>query len=105
MHNRQNSPLPALLSVVFCFVYGCGESTETKPTKITLKLGGENCEFYLGAVEDALKNITGIQMVDLNSQKGQAFVTTNGTVEPKKIAEAVDALSGEGWDCEAKVSG
>lgn len=82
---------------------GCGETTETNPTKVTLKLGGENCEFYLGAVEEALKKVKGVQAVDLQSQKGQALVSTDGTPNVGQVVNAVDSLSGDGWNCEAKV--
>ena len=103
MHNRSYFALVILIGVAIFSMQGCGETTETNPTQLTLKLGGENCEFYLGAVEEALKKVKGVQTVDLQSQKGQALVTTDGTVKPKNVAEAVEALSGEGWNCEAEI--
>lgn len=92
-----------VLGMAMIVGWGCGESHEESrlPTKVTLTLGGENCEFYLGAVEEALKKVQGVQTVDLKSQKGQALVITDGTVKPKQIAQAVEVLSGEGWNCEA----
>ncbi len=103
MHNRPCFALLVLLGLAMISTQGCGESTETNPTKMTLKLGGENCEFYLGAVEEALKKVKGVQAVDLQSQKGQALVTTDGSVKYQTVAEMVNALSGEGWNCEAEI--
>ena len=103
MHNRPYFALVILLGVTIFSMQGCGETTETNPTKMTLKLGGENCEFYLGAVEETLKKVKGVQGVDLKSQKGQALVTTDGSVKPQTVAETVNALSGEGWNCEAEI--
>ena len=91
---------------IFIFLLvGCGESPqgEWKPTQVTLALGGEDCEFYLGAVEGALKKVKGIKTVDLKSKKHKALVTTDGSLSPGKVAEAVDGLSGKGWECEAEV--
>jgi len=88
-----------LLGFVLFLISACGESPQgdTNPTKVALALGGENCEFYLGAVEGALKN------VDLKSQKHKALITTDGSLSPSTVADAVDGLSGEGWECEAEV--
>lgn len=92
-----------LLGMAMIVSWGCGESQEESrlPTKVNLTLGGENCEFYLGAVEEALKKVQGVQIVDLKSQKGQALMITDGTVKPKQLAQTVEVLSGEGWNCEA----
>ena len=103
MHNRSYFALVILIGVAIFSMQGCGETTETNPTKMTLKLGGENCEFYLGAVEDALKKVKGVQAVDLQSQKGQALVTTDGTLKVGQVVSAVDGLSGDGWNCEAEI--
>ena len=103
MHNRSYLALLILLGVTIFSMQGCGETTETNPTKMTLKLGGENCEFYLGAVEEALKKVKGVQTVDLQSQKGQALVTTDGTLKVAQVVSAVESLSGDGWNCEAEI--
>ncbi len=103
MHNRPCFVLLILLGVTIFSMQGCGETTETNPTKMTLKLGGENCEFYLGAVEEALKTVKGVQTVDLQSQKGQALVTTDGTLKVGQVVGAIDSLSGDGWNCEAEI--
>ena len=103
MYNRSYFVLLILLGVTIFSMPGCGETTETNPTKVTLKLGGENCEFYLGAVEEALKKVKGVQTVDLQSQKGQALVITDGTLKVGQVVSAVDGLSGDGWNCEAEI--
>jgi copper chaperone CopZ len=93
------------LGFVLFIISGCGESPQgdSNPTKVTLALGGEDCEFYLGAVEGALKKVKGVNSVDLKSQKHKAIVTTDGSLSPSKVAESIDGLSGEGWKCEAEV--
>ncbi len=103
MHKRPYFALLILLGATIFFMQGCGETTEPNPTKMTLKLGGENCEFYLGAVEEALKKVKGVQTVDLQSKKGQALVTTDGTLNVDQVVSAIDSLSGEGWNCEAEI--
>jgi len=103
MHNRSYFVLLILLGATIFSMQGCGETTETNPTKMTLKLGGENCEFYLGAVEDALKKVKGVQAVDLQSKKGQVLVTTDGTLKVGQVVGAIDSLSGDGWNCEAEI--
>ncbi len=75
---------------------------EKRPTHITLILGGENCEFYLGAVKTALNKLKGVKEVDLSTQKGQAVIKTDGTLQSSQIVDAVNSLSGEGWNCEAE---
>ena len=74
-----------------------------QPNPINPEIGGENCEFYLGAVEEALKKVKGVQTVDLQSQKGQALGITDGTLKVGQVVSAVDGLSGDGWNCEAEI--
>ena len=94
-----------MLGTVIFLICGCGESPkeDSHPTQVTLALGGENCEFYLGAVAEALKKVKGSKDVDVKTQKHQALVTTDGSLSPSTVADAVDGLSGEGWECEAEV--
>lgn len=76
---------------------------ETNHTQVILKLGGNNCEFYLGAVDTALKKLKGVKDVDLSTQKGHAMVKTDGTLKASQVVDAVDGLSGKGWKCEAEL--
>ena len=46
--------------------------------KVTLKLGGNFCDAYLGDVSEALKKVPGVKDVDLKSMKGHAVVTSEG---------------------------
>ena len=93
------------VGIVIVLMWGCGEGPkeDSDPTQISLALGGEDCEFYLGAVEGALKKVKGVTAVDVKSQKHKALVTTDGSISPSIVAGAVDGLSGEGWECEAEV--
>ena len=90
-----------LLSLGMTACSNSNSEPETNPTQIILKLGGDNCEFYLGAVEAALKKIKGVKEVDLSTQKGHAIIKTNGTLKTSQVVDAVDGLSGEGWHCDA----
>ncbi len=85
-------------------IAACGENNsepEANPTQVILKLGGKDCEFYLGAVDAVLKKLKGAKEVDLSSQKGHAIVKTDGTLKTSQVVDAVDGLSGEDWKCEA----
>lgn len=86
--------------------FGCSnEHSESigHPTNVTLKLSGNNCELYLGAVGTALETLQGVQETDLTTQTGQATIKTDGTVKTSQIVDAVDGLSGDGWTCEAEL--
>ncbi|WP_447969820.1 hypothetical protein [Nitrospira sp. M1] len=100
--------LSPLLAIVFCMVgtVGCGDGnveSTNNPTNVTLKLSGNNCELYLGAVGTALQSLEGVQEMDLTTQKGQAIIKTDGTVKASHIVDTVDGLSGDGWECEAEL--
>ena len=72
--------------------------------KVTLMLGGKFCEFYPEAIETALKKVSGVTGVDLKSKKGHAVVDVEaGKVKPDQLADAVNAVKGEGWHCKAEV--
>ncbi|RMH06441.1 MAG: heavy-metal-associated domain-containing protein [Nitrospirae bacterium] len=88
---------------LFCAGACESESPLTHPTQVVLALSGNNCEFYQGAVKEALVKLSGVTEVDFMNQPGRVLVTTDGTLTPSQVAEAVDGLSGEGWTCEATV--
>ncbi|MGB0910909.1 MAG: hypothetical protein ACPGYT_11150 [Nitrospirales bacterium] len=98
-----------IIIAVHFFIAGlsaCSNSSsesEANPTQVTLKLGGDNCEFYLGAVDAALNKLKGVQAVDLSTHKGHALVKTDGTLQSSQVVAAVDGLSGEGWKCKAEL--
>ncbi len=72
--------------------------------KVTLMLGGKFCEFYPEAIDKALKNVSGVKGVDLKSMKGHAIVEVeSGKVKPSQLADAVNAVKGDGWYCKAEV--
>ncbi len=83
---------------------GLGSLAVAEEKTVTLKLGGKFCEFYLGDVEKALKDVSGVQSVDLKSKKGHVVVTVrDGKVSPNDLAAAVNGVKGEGWHCKAEV--
>ena len=86
-------------------ISACSSSSEpeSNPTQVIMKLGGDDCEFYLGAVDAALQKVKGVQSVDLSTQKGHAIVKTDGTLKASEVVNTVDGLSGEGWSCEAEL--
>ena len=73
--------------------------------KVTLKLGGQFCEFYPGEVETALKKVAGVTAVDLKSKKGHAVVTGDASkMKPGDLTAAVDAVKGDGWHCKGELA-
>jgi len=94
------------IGVFIVGTFGCSNSdsdSQKHPTNVTLKLSGNNCELYLGAVGTALETLQGVQETDLTTQKGQAIIKTDGTLKASQIVHAVDGLSGDGWTCEAEL--
>ena len=94
-----------MFSLVFAIgVVLVGVTAWAADQKVTLMLGGKFCEFYPEAVETALKKVSGVTGVDLKSTKGHAVVDVEaGKVKPDQLADAVNAVKGEGWHCKAEV--
>lgn len=92
-----------LISLMLGAMYGCGgEGTEAGGEQtVTLKLGGQHCEFYAGEVKSALNEVSGVTNVDLESKDGHAVISAAGSVDPDDLVEAVNGVKGEGWHCEA----
>ena len=92
------------LLVLAVGVFLCAATVWAANQKVTLMLGGKSCEFYPEAVETALKKVSGVTGVDLKSKKGHAVVEVEaGKVTPDQLADAVNAVKGEGWHCKAEV--
>jgi len=72
-----------------------------------LMLGGDYCEFYPKQLTDALMAVKGVTAVDLDSKKGHAIVTQDGTVKDETLIMAVAKVKGNkngvGWFCTAMV--
>jgi mercuric ion binding protein len=75
--------------------------------KVTLMLGGNYCESYPKEITDALMKIKGVTGVDLNTMKGHAIVTTDGSVKPEALVTAMKSVKGTKmgmeWYCTAQV--
>lgn len=71
--------------------------------KVTLMLGGKFCDLYTDAVQGALKKVAGVKAVDTKSMKGHAIVTGDGSMKATQLTAAVNALKGDGWQCQAEV--
>ncbi len=72
--------------------------------KVMLMLGGPYSDLYLGDVESALKQLTGVKAVDVKSMKGHAIVTVEGDkTTPNQLVKAVNGIKGDGWHCSAQV--
>jgi copper chaperone CopZ len=68
--------------------------------KVTLMLCGKSCEAYLGDVEGALANLSGVKAVDLKSLTGHAAVTIDGDkVKGNQLAASVNGVKGDGRHC------
>lgn len=106
MNDRCSLIVFAVTAIGLMALQGCGgesQQVSLKERTGTLKLGAEFCDAYLGKVQTALKTIQGVENVDLQSQKGHALVTAQGSVTSKQLTTAVDALEGDGWSCTAEL--
>lgn len=93
-----------LISLALGALHGCsGGGTEGGGGEqtVTLKLGGQHCEFYTEDVKSALTDVSGVKNVDFESKEGHAVVTAAGSVDPDDLVDAVNGVKGEGWHCEA----
>src|SRR6266446_6087675 len=74
--------------------------------KILLMLGGKSCEFYPKEITDALMKVKGVTGVDLNSIKGHAVVSHDGTVKPEELVTVIKNVKGTKmgieWYCTAE---
>lgn len=70
--------------------------------KLTLKLGGQYCNFYLDDVTKALKKVDGVRHVSYNKAQDRVYVTGDAkTLKESDLINAVDAVKGSSWNCEA----
>ncbi|MHB8423405.1 MAG: heavy-metal-associated domain-containing protein [Leptospirales bacterium] len=70
--------------------------------KISLKLGGQYCGFYLDDVEKALKKVPGVAKVSFNGTQDRVTVIGN-KIKAKDLVSAVDKVKGSSWYCKAKL--
>jgi len=72
-----------------------------------LMLGGDYCEFYPKELTDVLMAVKGVTGVDLESEKGHAIITQDGTVKDEMLIMAVAKVKGTkngvAWYCTAMV--
>ena len=72
------------------------------PEKLTLKLGGQYCNFYLDDVTKALMGVPGVHHVTYNKTQDQVTVQGDGsTLKESSVIQAIDAVKGSSWYCEA----
>jgi len=80
--------------------------TEAADPQATLMLGGKFCEYYPKQVTEALMKVKGVKAVDLQSMKGHALVSHDGTVKTEDLVAAVNVVKGERmgvkWYCTAE---
>lgn len=69
--------------------------------KITLKLGGQYCGFYLDDVKKALKKVPGVAKVSFNSSQDKVTVT-GSKIKSGDLISAVDKVKGSSWYCKAE---
>ncbi len=96
-------PSLSLAALLLLLTLGCTQEPAGRP-EVTLKLGGKFCEMYPDAITSALMTVDGVKRVDLRSKKGHAVVTGDPAVmRTRDVAQALDAVKGEGWHCEAEI--
>lgn len=70
--------------------------------KLTLKLGGNYCNFYLDDVTKAVKKVAGVRHVSYNKAQDRVYVTGDSkTLKESDLINAIDAVKGSSWNCEA----
>ena len=99
-----------ILSLAVVVMLGMGilaMQTEAADQKVTLMLGGKFCDFYPKEITDALMKVKGVTGVDLESMKGHAIVSHDGTVKQDDLVSAMKGVKGTKmgveWYCTAEV--
>jgi mercuric ion binding protein len=73
---------------------------------VMLMLGGKFCDFYPKEITAGLMAVKGVKAVDLQSMKGHAVVTHDGSVKPETLVAAVKGVKGTKmgmeWFCTAE---
>jgi len=79
---------------------------EAAQQRVVIRLEGLNCGFYLVDVAKALKQVPGVQDVDLQSVQGHAVITMlAGKVSPPRPLSAIKGVKGDGYYCSGKFVG
>jgi copper chaperone CopZ len=69
-----------------------------------LALSGQACELYHVDVEAALRKVSGVRDVDLQTMKGHAILTIEaGVVSPGQLLAAVSSVHGPDYSCKGKL--
>ncbi|AKS23797.1 hypothetical protein LptCag_1881 [Leptospirillum ferriphilum] len=72
------------------------------PEKLTLRLGGQYCSFYLDDVTKALMGVPGVRHVSYNKTQDQVTVQGNGDkLKESAVIRAINGVKGSSWYCEA----
>lgn len=73
--------------------------------KVTLKLGGQYCNFYPDDVENALKAVPGVDSVRFNGDKTMVVVSgKDSTMKTASLISSVNGVKGSTWYCSAEVA-
>ncbi len=80
--------------------------TEASMQKVVIRLGGNNCEFYLVDVATELKKVPGVKDVDIQTMRGHVIVNyVAGKMNPAQLLSAVNRVKGEGYHCKGQFEG
>ncbi len=72
------------------------------PEKLTLKLGGQYCNFYLDDVTKALMGVPGVRHVTYNKTQDQVTVRGDAAaLKESSVIRAIDGVKGSSWYCKA----
>lgn len=101
---REMTSAGRILLIIFVTTLLVGCETEEKPQPLlTIKLGGQSCELYQGALNSALTKLPGVEQIDFTSQPGHVLVRGNPQLmNATQVLAAINNLQGEGWSCEGQ---
>lgn len=71
---------------------------------VTIALKGNNCNWYLDDVKNALQKALGVSSIKFNSSQDKAIVSGDPhKLKASRLVSAVNALKGDGWYCKVNI--
>lgn len=91
-----------ILGALVTLAVGC-ESQSVAGPEVRIKLGGQFCEMYPEPLTAALKQVAGVEAVEVEAEPGVAIVRGQaGAMDLSALKAAVNGVHGEGWHCEVE---
>jgi len=98
-----------LLSLCFIMLVGYGllpDIANAAKQRVVIQLSGRYCLFHTYDVAEALKRVSGVLGVDMDSVPSSAIVVMDaGKVNPDHLLSAIRHIKGEGYECRGRFNG